>query len=124
MYAKRWKIEEFFKVAKSLLQLEREFQGRSYDMLVAHATLVCTRYIFLELERRKTLDVRACGELFYHCCDEIADLKLREAIQWIIQLLEAFLKQFLPAADKCIKDFLATLPAPLLRLLAVSGCVS
>ena len=124
MYAKRWKIKEFFKVAKSLLQLEREFQGRSYDMLVAHATLVCTRYIFLELERRKTLDVRACGELFYHCCDEIADLKLREAIQWIIQLLEAFLKQFLPAADKCIKDFLATLPAPLLRLLAVSGCVS
>ncbi|GHV42483.1 hypothetical protein FACS1894187_24740 [Synergistales bacterium] len=45
MYAKRWKIEEFFKVAKSLLQLEREFQGRSYDMLVAHATLVCARYI-------------------------------------------------------------------------------
>ena len=47
MYAKRWKIEEFFKVAKSLLKLEREFQGRSYDMLIAHATLVCTRYIFL-----------------------------------------------------------------------------
>ena len=34
MYAKRWKIEGFFKVAKSLLKLEQEFQGRSYDMLI------------------------------------------------------------------------------------------
>jgi IS4 transposase len=65
MYAKRWRIEEFFKIAKSLLKLESEFQGRSYDMLIGHATLVCVRHIFLELERRKTLDVRTCGELFF-----------------------------------------------------------
>ena len=47
MYAKRWKIEEFFKVAKSLLRLDSEFQGRLYYMLIGHATLVCVRYIFL-----------------------------------------------------------------------------
>ena len=35
-----------------------EFQGRSYDMLIGHATLVCVRYIFFELERRRTLEVR------------------------------------------------------------------
>jgi hypothetical protein len=120
MYAKRWKIEEFFKVAKSLLQLEREFQGRSYDMLVAHATLVCTRYIFLELERRKSLDSRTCGELFYHCCDEIRELKPREAIELIFQLLEVFLKHYLPDAEECIKDFIDTLPASLLHLFIFS----
>jgi hypothetical protein len=124
MYAKRWKIEEFFKVAKSLLHLEREFQGRSYDMLIAHTTLVCTRYIFLELERRAAVDVRTCGELFYHCCDEIADLKPREAITLIIEALEAFLGQLLPHYEKCLKDFISTLPAPVLRLFSLSGCVS
>jgi hypothetical protein len=92
MYAKRWKIEEFFKVAKSLLKLEREFQGRSYDMLIAHATLVCTRYIFLELERRQNVDIRACGELFWRCCEEIADLKLKEALILIFEALKAFLQ--------------------------------
>ena len=93
MYAKRWKIEEFFKVAKSLLKLDSEFQGRSYDMLLGHATLVCVRYIFLELERRKTQDIRTCGELFYYCCDELPDLKLREAIIQIFHILEAFLSK-------------------------------
>jgi hypothetical protein len=124
MYAKRWKIEEFFKVAKSLLKLEREFQGRSYDMLFAHATIVCVRYIFLELERRRARDIRTCGELFYHCCDEIPELKTQEAIRRIFQILTKFLSQFIPDAEMCIKDFIVSLPAPLLRLFAISGCES
>jgi len=124
MYAKRWKIEEFFKVAKTLLKLEREFQGRSYDMLIAHAALVCVRYIFLELERRKSVDIRTCGELFWHCCEELADLKTGEAIQRIFQLLVRFLKSFISDAEGCIKDFVDSLPAPLLRLFAFFGCES
>jgi hypothetical protein len=124
MYAKRWKIEEFFKVAKSLLKLEREFQGRSYDMLLAHATLVCVRYIFLELERRKSADVRTCGKLFYHCCDEIPDLRVREAVQQIFLLLEKFLSSLLPDFGECIKNFIASLPAPLLHLFPIFSCES
>lgn len=124
MYAKRWKIEEFFKVAKSLLHLENEFQGRSYDMLVAHATLVCVRYIFLEMERRNAVDIRTCGELFYHCCDEIPDFKIREALQLIFTALEAFLKKFLPDTEKCLQEFIASLPPSLLRLFAFSSCES
>jgi hypothetical protein len=124
MYAKRWKIEEFFKVAKSLLKLEREFQGRSYDMLFAHATIVCVRYIFLELERRRAADIRTCGELFYHCCDEIPDLKTAEAIQLIFQLLTKFFASFLPDAEMYIRNFIASLPAPILRFLLISGCES
>jgi len=128
MYAKRWNIEEFFKVAKSLLQLEREFQGRSYDMLVGHATLVCVRYIFLELERRRTLDIRTCGELFYRCCDEIPDLKLREAIIRIFQALETFLMKFFAGGrdiiKACIEHFTSALPASILKLMPVYGCES
>ena len=124
MYAKRWKIEEFFKVAKSLLKLEREFQGRSYDMLIAHATLVCTRYIFLELERRRNVDIRTCGELFWHCCDEIADLKLKEALILIFEALQAFLGRFSTESQDCLKDFIATLSAPILRLFNFAGCLS
>jgi hypothetical protein len=128
MYAKRWKIEEFFKVAKSLLNLESEFQGRSYDMLIGHATLVCARHIFLELERRRTLDIRTCGELFYHYCDELPDMKVREAIFRIFQVLEAFLTKF--CSDKkgilkaCLEFFTSALPASMLELVPISGCVS
>jgi hypothetical protein len=128
MYAKRWKIEEFFKVAKNLLKLESEFQGRSYDMLIGHATLVCVRYIFLELERRRTLDVRTCGELFFHCCDELPDLKVREAVIRIFQVLEAFLTKFRSGGKDilkaCIEYFSSALPASLLELLSISGCGS
>ena len=123
MYAKRWKIEEFFKVAKSLLKLEKEFQGRSYDMLIAHATLVCTRYIFLELERRRNVDTRTCGELFWYCCEEIADLKLKEALILICEALQAFLGRFATQSQDCLKEFIASLPTPLLRLLSNSGCL-
>jgi len=121
MYARRWKIEEYHKVAKDLLKLEHEFQGRSYDMLIGHATLVCVRYMFLELERRRTLDVRTCGELFYYCCDEIADMKIREAILKIFQALEAFVTKF--CSDKkeilkaCLEYFTSALPASVLKLL-------
>jgi hypothetical protein len=128
MYAKRWKIEEFFKVAKSLLKLESEFQGRSYDMLVGHATLVCVRYIFLELERRKALDIRICSELFYQCCDELPDLKLREAVLRIFQALEAFLMKFLAGGrdiiKACLEYFISTLPASILKLMPIFGCGS
>jgi hypothetical protein len=61
----RWSIEVFFKSAKSLLKLGSEFQGRSYDMLIAHTTIVFTRYILLEWERRHNQDSRSYGELFY-----------------------------------------------------------
>jgi len=40
IYGMRWDIEVYFKVCKSFLRLAKEFQGRSYDMLVAQTTLV------------------------------------------------------------------------------------
>jgi hypothetical protein len=93
-------------------------------MLIAHATLVCVRYIFLELERRRAADIRTCGELFYYCCDELPDLKAAEAIRLIFQLMTTFLTPFLPDAEALIRNFVASLPAPLLRLCPIFGCES
>jgi len=64
IYGKRWDIEVFFKMCKSYLNLSKEFQGRSYDCMVAHTTIVFTRYIMLALERRNGNDLRTLGELF------------------------------------------------------------
>lgn len=46
-YKMRWDIEVFFKCTKSLLRLQKEFQGRSYDLLISHTTIVFSRYILL-----------------------------------------------------------------------------
>ena len=64
LYKRRWDIEVFFKMAKSFLNLAKEFQSRSFDALVAHATLVCCRYIMLELAKRENADPRTLGSLF------------------------------------------------------------
>ncbi len=54
IYPMRWDIEVSFKCAKSLLRLQNEFQGRSYDLLVSHTTIVFSRYILLAWEHRQS----------------------------------------------------------------------
>lgn len=71
LYKRRWGIEVFFNTAKSFLQLAKEFQSRSFDALVAQATLVCCRAIMLELIRREQDDPRTLGTLFHAVCDEL-----------------------------------------------------
>jgi DDE superfamily endonuclease len=86
IYGKRWDIEVFFKMAKHHLNLEREVQLRDYDGLVAHTSLVFTRYMFLALQQRFHDDPRSIGSLFYACCDEIQDLTLLEALHRVLTL--------------------------------------
>ena len=86
IYGKRWDIEVFFKMAKHHLNLEREVQLRDYDGLVAHTTLVFTRYLFLALQQRFHDDPRSIGSLFYACCDEMKDLTLFEALHRLLTL--------------------------------------
>lgn len=84
IYGKRWDIEVFFKMAKQHLNLEREVQLRDYDGLVAHTTLVFSRYLFLALQQRFHDDPRSIGSLFHACCDEIHDLSLLEALHRLL----------------------------------------
>jgi len=86
IYGKRWDIEVFFKMIKHHLNLGNEVQLRDYDGLVAHASLVFTRYMFLALQQRFHDDPRSIGSLFYACCDEIQDLTLLEALHRLLTL--------------------------------------
>ncbi len=86
IYGMRWGIETFFKSTKSLLKLAKEFQGQSYDMTISHTTIVFTRFILLEWERRHHQDHRTLGGIFYECCDEIRELSLKEALNSLLEL--------------------------------------
>ncbi len=89
----RWDIEVFFKTTKSLLKLQKEFQGRSYDCLISHTTIVFARYIVLSWQNRCSTDERTLGGMLYELCDEINDLDWALALQQLIELLEDALKR-------------------------------
>jgi hypothetical protein len=84
IYGIRWSIETFFKFTKSYLKLGTEFQGRSFDMLISHTTIVFTRYLVMEWERREHQDQRSLGGLFFLFSDEVRDLDLKAALQQIV----------------------------------------
>ena len=95
-YRRRWDIEVFFKMAKSFLNLAKECQGRSYDALVAHATVVCCRYIMLALAKRTNKDPRTLGTLFHACCEELRQTTFAEALALVLM----FLQQVMDAAKE------------------------
>lgn len=114
LYGRRWDIEVFFKMAKSFLQLAKEFQGRSFDALVAHATLVCSRYIMLELARRENADPRTLGSLFHAVCDELKRISFAETLARLLEFLEGTLTNSIGLCKEqvrqLIQDFIAMLP--------------
>jgi DDE superfamily endonuclease len=93
LYGRRWDIETFFKMAKSFLNLAKEFQSRSFDALVAHSTVVCCRYIILELSRRTTKDPRTLGTLFYAVCDELRQISFTDALTLLLTGMEETLNK-------------------------------
>lgn len=114
LYGRRWDIEVFFKMSKSFLQLAKEFQSRSFDALVAQATLVCCRYIMLELARRENGDPRTLGSLFHAVCDEMKRIGFTEAMALLLLLLEEALKNVIglckEQVQQLIQSFIETLP--------------
>ena len=92
VYGNRWSIEVFFKSIKSFMKLGTEFQGRSYDMMISHTTIVYTRYTLLEWMRREEKDQKTFGELFFKFCDDIHDIDLTAALQSLMSLFVEQLK--------------------------------
>lgn len=86
IYGKRWDIEVFFKMAKQHLKLAKEIQCRDFDALIAHTSIVFARYMFLAYQHRIESDHRTFGELFYACCDELADISFIESLYRILIL--------------------------------------
>jgi hypothetical protein len=128
IYGMRWDIEVFFKTTKSLLKLQKEFQGRSYDSLISHTTIVFSRYIVLSWQNRCSTDDRTLGGMFYELCDEINDLDWAIALQQLIELLEDTLKESNNKIQKLIKSqlqqWVAGLPNYIKAYLPISVCES
>ena len=128
IYGKRWDIEVFFKMSKSFLKLGKEFQGRSYDALVAHTTIVFCRYIMLAVEKRNNEDPRTLGNLFYYCCDELKDIQFSEALTLLLEILRESLRQFIYLTEKRVQEFIdyfiSRLPAFFKERLKLSVCES
>ncbi|WCK54251.1 transposase [Aneurinibacillus sp. Ricciae_BoGa-3] len=103
-YGIRWDIEVFFKCAKSLLRLQKEFQGRSYDLLISHTTIVFSRYIVLAWQHRQSTDERSLGGLFLALCDEVSELDWAIALHQLFELITDIAKK----TSKKLSKFVTT----------------
>ncbi len=128
IYGMRWDIEVFFKTTKSLLNLQKEFQSRSYDALISHTTIVFTRYIVLSWQNRCNSDDRTLGGLFYELCDEIDELDWAVALQQLIEMLDDVIQHTNKAIQKLIKNqvqqWVAGLPNYIKGYMSISVCES
>lgn len=128
IYGIRLDIEVFFKTTKSLLKLQKEFQGRSYDSLICHTTIVFTRYIVLSWQNRCSTVQRTLGGLFYDLCDEISDLDWAVALGQLLELLQDVFKESNKKIQKLIKSqlqqWIAGLPNYIKVYLPISVCES
>ncbi len=104
IYGNRWSIEVFFKSAKSLLKLGSEFQGRSYDMMIAHSSIVITRFILSEWLRREENDQKTFGELFFMCCDDIQDMDLITALQNLMAFMIDLVNEMKSVSVETVKN--------------------
>ena len=104
IYGKRWQIEVFFKICKSMLNLVGECRSLSYDALTAHVAIVFTRYMLL----------RTMGEIFFYLTDELADITFAHAFEIILQAMVESIHKHFQITDKqlqeLINDFYFGLP--------------
>lgn len=105
IYGKRWDIEVFFKMAKQHLKLAKEIQCRDFDALIAHTTIVFMRYMFLAYQCRMETDHRSFGDLFYVCCEEVADISFMQALYRILTLAAGQLRQLDTFCEKTAAVF-------------------
>ncbi|SFH00334.1 hypothetical protein SAMN02982927_03547, partial [Sporolactobacillus nakayamae] len=68
-------------------KLQKEFQGRSYDLLISHTTIVFTRFILLSWQNRCSTDNRTLGGMFYELCDEMNELDWAVALTQLMDIL-------------------------------------
>ena len=114
IYGMRWDIEVFFKTTKSLLKLQKEFQGGSYDSMISHTTIVFARYILLSWQHRCSSDNRTLGGMFFELCDEVNELDWAVALQQLVEFFQDALKKTNKKLRKLInrqlQDWFASLP--------------
>lgn len=119
MYARRWQIEGYFKVAKQYLQFDRT-QIQSYDGLCGHMAVVIVGYDILALAQRENSDDRTYGDLFYDYSRPLPDIKFANALSWLMKTLIGVGKKFdmnEEILSTVFDEFIKALPNNLVRLL-------
>lgn len=126
LYGRRWEIETFFKTCKSYLRLTSDYQGRSYDGITAHATIVLLRYIFLVFEHRRTEDKRTLGRLFAATSAELPQITYSTALNYCLQEMINVVSEFYglneTIIDGLVEQFKRRLPLPYQQMLVFQGC--
>lgn len=128
IYGIRWDIEVFFKCTKSLLRLQKEFQGRSYDMLISHTTIVFSRYILLAWQHRQSTDDRTLGNLFLVLCDEVGEMEWATALSNLVELVmgiaEKTSKRISKLINRQLQNWIDGLPSYIKAYLPILVCES
>ena len=118
IYGKRWDIEVFFKMAKHYLKLDSEIQVRDFDSIVAHATIVMIRYVFLAVEQRMSEDQRTIGGLFLAAGEEIHDLSLTQALVRILSLALERVRDYYATSEQLILEIIECTMKEALKLIS------
>lgn len=87
LYGRRWETECFYKVCKSVLNLEHGCMCRNYDSIMTHTAIVMLQYMMLSQQKRTCEDDRSLGELFFAVVDQMQEMTFNEALRLIIQAL-------------------------------------
>ncbi len=119
MYARRWQIEGYFKVAKQYLQFDHT-QIQSYDGLCGHMAVVIMGYDILALAQRENSDARTYGDLFYDYSRPLPDIKFVNALSWLMKTLTGIAKKLDMSEDVLnviFAEFVKALPSNLIALL-------
>lgn len=109
IYGKRWDIEVFFKVVKSHLRLAKEIQTQNYDTLIAHTSVVFTRYLLIALQQRQAVDERSLDGIFRDCIEELKDLTLAEAINRLITFVMESIREKWSESEKLVEQLIQDL---------------
>ncbi len=121
IYGKRWDIEVFFKVCKSMLRLTDECRSLSYDAMTAQMAIVLARYMMLAVEARIREDDRTLGDLCFLYSEEMKDITLARAMQIMMNIFRNLVGEYLLLSEGEINAlmviFLDKLPSELSYLL-------
>ena len=89
--------------------------------MTAWVAIVFARYMMLAWLNRVETDDRTTGELFYHACDELADITLLEAFQLLMKFFAEYVAGKFQLAEEDLQvildAFVEMLPAPLRKRL-------
>jgi len=73
-------------------------------MMIAHTSIVITRFILTEWLRREENDQKTFGELFFRCSDDIQDMDLITALQNLMTFMIDLVNEIKSVSVEIVKN--------------------